>query len=351
MRMMSKPIPVGMRCGVSPLRSGVTTIDINDHGLLSEAELRGWHDVVSASAAHDHPDSVAPSPQLLRARLVTSRSYRRRSLWLATEAGKVVGVAGLRLFEAPAQSHLSQLDLDVHPGRRREGVGSRLLAAALAEARADGRSRMICEIGHDDDSHGFAVRHHFAKVLTIHRLLLDMSVGNDGRWEEIAGAAPSGYRPIDWQGVVADEWAAAFAAAKNGMSAAPTGGMDFGAVSWDAARVVQLGRNRVDQGETPLTVAAVRNGEIAGYTELVIPAGDAHRAVQYDTVVLPDHRGNGIGLWLKAVMLRRLRGDFPHITQVETGNADTNLHMRAVNERLGFRQVRSTHQYQCDLTR
>lgn len=325
-------------------------IDIGKRDVLSESELLAWHEVVSASTAFDHPEAVAPSPQLLRARLVSSVSRGRRSLWLATEAGKVVGVAGLRLFEAPAQSHLSQLALDVHPGHRRRGAGSRLLAAALAEARADGRSRMICEVGHDQAARSFAVRHGFAKVLTIHRLLLEVSAAADGRWDGIAGSARAGYVLLAWQGVVAEEWAAAFAVAKNGMSAAPTGGMDFGAVTWDAGRVVQMGRRRVDQGETLLTMAAVHKGEIAGYTELVIPAGNVHRAVQYDTVVLPDHRGNGLGLWLKAAMLRRLRGDFPHVTQVETGNADTNLHMRAVNERLGFTQVRSTHQYQRDLT-
>ena len=49
------------------------------------------------------------------------------------------------------------------------------------------------------------------------------------------------------------------------------------------------------------------------------------------------HRGRGLGKWLKAEMLLRVRRDFPEVRVVSTGNASSNEAMLSINERLGFR--------------
>jgi hypothetical protein len=59
--------------------------------------------------------------------------------------------------------------------------------------------------------------------------------------------------------------------------------------------------------------------------------------------VLAGHRGHGLGITVKAANLIRLRVDEPQVTRVLTWNAETNEHMRAVNERLGFRVVNCWH--------
>ena len=62
------------------------------------------------------------------------------------------------------------------------------------------------------------------------------------------------------------------------------------------------------------------------------------------------HRGHGLGLWLKAAMVRRLPAEHPAFTEVETDNAEDNVHMLAVNRALGFRPYRRTREFQLDLT-
>ncbi|MER6997159.1 GNAT family protein [Streptomyces sp. NPDC000410] len=147
-----------------------------------------------------------------------------------------------------------------------------------------------------------------------------------------------------------EDLADAFATAKNAMNDMPVGELDHGSVRWDAERVRTMAQVVADRGETLLTVAAVHDdGTMAGYSEIVIPAGAAERALQYDTAVVPAHRGHGLGLRVKAAMLRRLRAEHPGVVEIETDNAEDNVHMLAVNERLVFRSYRRTHEYQLDL--
>ena len=49
------------------------------------------------------------------------------------------------------------------------------------------------------------------------------------------------------------------------------------------------------------------------------------------------HRGHRLGLLVKLAMLDLLAAREPQVTRINTGNADGNRHMIAINERLCFR--------------
>jgi GNAT superfamily N-acetyltransferase len=64
------------------------------------------------------------------------RPFSRRIAWLAADAdGNPVGSAYLRLNSHETQSHLAELQLNVHPAERRRGIGSQLLGAVVNAAR------------------------------------------------------------------------------------------------------------------------------------------------------------------------------------------------------------------------
>ena len=65
--------------------------------------------------------------------------------------------------------------------------------------------------------------------------------------------------------------------------------------------------------------------------------------------MVPAHRGRGLGLWVKADMLVRLRAERPEVAEVLTGNASSNRHMLAVNERLGYRLWSQINGWQGDV--
>jgi hypothetical protein len=73
---------------------------------------------------------------------------------------------------------------------------------------------------------------------------------------------------------------------------------------------------------------------------------DREAALQEDTAVAPSHRGRRLGLALKCDMLLWLAEVEPQVTTVDTWNTETNHHMIAINEVLGYRVVARELQFQ-----
>ncbi|WJV48273.1 GNAT family N-acetyltransferase [Streptomyces flavofungini] len=318
---------------------------------VTAADAAAWHRIVAASTAHDLPGVLPPDPEQTLARLTKPALDSHRLTWLAAGAdGVPVGVAGLRLFASPGRDHLAELELHVDPAHRRLGTGSRLLAAVVAACRAEGRRSLIVEAAAAGPGEAFCEQRGFRRALTLDHLLLRLDDVAEADLVKLADAEHPGYRLTGWTGAVPDDLADAFAAAKNAMNDMPVGDLDFGSVAWDTARVHAMAKVVADRGDTLLTIAALHDdGTMAGYTEILIPRGAPPRVQQYDTAVVPEHRGHGLGLWVKAAMLRRLRAEHPDVTEIETDNADDNVHMLAVNHALGFRPHRRTREFQLDV--
>jgi len=313
---------------------------------VSDSDVAVWRDILAASMAHDLPGEPSPTLDHVHGYLTTGLDSHHL-LWVATNGDEVTGVARLRLFDGSGRAHLGQFAIDVHPDHRRRGVGSLLLDTVARAAREENRRSIVVEASSDTPGVAFLEARGFTCVLSLSLLLLN--VHDAGDVEEIVHSEHPGYRLTRWLGVVPGDLAETFATAKSAMGDMPTGDMDYGTTTWDTDRVRDMAEVVEKRGDTLLTVAAVHRDTVAGFTELVIPVGDGTRAIQYDTAVVPGHRGNGLGLWVKAAMLDWLRAEWPAVEEIETDNAEDNEHMLAVNERLGFHPLRKTRQYQYEL--
>ncbi|MET9406056.1 GNAT family N-acetyltransferase [Streptomyces sp. NPDC002935] len=322
-------------------------------GSISVTYAAAWHQVVAASMAHDLPGVPPPSPGQIHAQLTKPTLDSHRLTWLAAGAGGVpVGVAGLRLFTSRGRDHLAELELHVDPSHRRNGTGSQLLSAVVEACRTEDRRSLIVEAAADSPGEAFCERWSFRRALSLDHLILHLDKLDEAEILRVAGAEHPGYRLTSWTGTVPDDLSKAFAAAKNAMNDMPVGDLDYGTVDWDAERVRAMAQVIADRGDTLLTIAAVHDdGTMAGYTEILLPQGAPSRAQQYDTAVVPAHRGHGLGLWIKAAMVRRLPAEYPGVTEIETDNAEDNVHMLAVNRELGFRSYRRTREFQLDIPR
>ncbi|MEV1178002.1 GNAT family N-acetyltransferase, partial [Nonomuraea sp. NPDC049784] len=119
----------------------------------------------------------------------------RRLAWLAAlPTGVPAGSAFLRLFTRAGQDHLAELELQVHPAERRGGIGSRLLAAAVAAARVDGRRCVIAQADAGSTGEAFLAAHGFRTVLTLTYARLPLAQADLAALAEIVRSPHPGYR-------------------------------------------------------------------------------------------------------------------------------------------------------------
>ena len=92
-----------------------------------------------------------------------------------------------------------------------------------------------------------------------------------------------------------------------------------------------------------------RTGELVDYTETFWHPTRAALVYQGATAVRPGARGQGLGQWLKAQMLRHVLAECPGARWVRTNNAEENAAMLRINVALGFRPWASFTEWQLRL--
>lgn len=337
----------------------VEDLDIREYRLPAEVDAE-WTEIVRVrNAVETHTlgtDALAMGPAELVAIFRDSTRRRARQL-VATLDGVLVGRS---LVWLPAGGTTATGVVDVLPEHRGRGVGAALLAATEAIAAEEGRTQWQCAVAHpvvdvgerrvprtgvgsvpaDAPGVRFLASHGYRleQVARISRLVVDDVV-------PAPDPAP-GFRVHAWTGATPAPWIADVAHLKSVMStAAPTGELGVDEVTWTGADVREHDAELADAGRTMLTCAAehTASGRLAAFTELEIPPvaddGRARPAVQEDTLALPEHRGRGLGMLVKAHNLVRLREELPDVRDVLTFNAEENRHMLAVNVALGFRAI------------
>ncbi|GAA3375525.1 GNAT family N-acetyltransferase [Streptomyces sannanensis] len=275
-----------------------------------------------------------------------------RLVWLASDAdGAPVGSAFLRLFTRAGQEHLAELELHVHPAERRAGVGSLLIGAVVAAAREEGRRCVVAQADAGSPGELFLSARGFRKVLTLTYARLALAEADIAALRETVEQPHPGYRLASWNGTVPDGLARTFADSRRAMDDMPMDDTDYGTVTWDVDRVRAAARAVEQRGDLLRTVVAIdeSDGSIAGFTELVVPGSKKGDAQHYGTGVLPEHRGHGLGRWMKAESIRQAREHYPDLAGLLTDTADSNAHMRRVNDSLGYTPTHKALEYQLDL--
>lgn len=181
----------------------------------------------------------------------------RRLAWLASDAdGIPVGSASLRLPATTGQDHLATLELRVHPAERRKRTGSRLLDAAVAAARRDGRRSVLAQAVAGSPGDRFLPVRGFRKVLTLVYTRLALADADLTALTEIVEGPHPGYRLASWEGTVPDDLAESFVASRHAMDDMPMGSSDFGTVTWDLDRVRAAAAAVARRGDLLYTVVA-----------------------------------------------------------------------------------------------
>lgn len=313
---------------------------IEQAGPADARDARGCHEVYLAAQRVDQPGGPWFTDRAFAGWLAVGWDGNPREVWLARRAGVV---AGWYRLELPSRENLDQanLDLIVHPAERQRGVGRALLRHAADRAAANGRT-LISGVARQDSPGEALARSAGAKpgLVDIQRVL-DVAALDRAKRAGLRGPAEraaAGYSLVSWAGPVPEEFIERVASVYNAMSDAPRDpGVE--AEQWDAKRIRAMVNDLQPRfGMHNYTVAARHDdtGELAALTEVAVDPEDPGWGHQLITVVVRQHRGHRLGLLLKVAMMDLLATTEPGLERILTSNAQSNQHMVAVNDALGY---------------
>lgn len=327
----------------------VEPADVSDRELASAVRLR---QVLDAEA---RPDDPPTSAEAIATRMRLRQASQWRRFFVARDStGAVVGygVVGRDLRDSENE-HMRWSEIAVHPAHRRRGLG-RALLAELVDAVADQGDGLFF-IGQATDAvpagEAFARAVGGAPGLGMKLNQLDLRAVDRAKVAEWARIDPPGYRLERADGTVPEDMVRPYIEAANGMNDAPRGDLRMG--DWHLTEEHIRDREKWvrEAGVEWWLIVAVHEatGQGAGFTDVAYDPRMPHVIQQRGTAVTDEHRGHGIGLWMKAAMLERILAERPAAVFVRTGNAHDNAPMLRINTQLGFRHAWSETLWQASL--
>ncbi len=266
--------------------------------------------------------------------------------WEPSQSDTIAGLLSFSVVRKGAPSYEGKRDeavveVEVLGPYRRAGIGLRFLQKALELADKYDRSLLV---GHteEDDGKSFlrAIGAKFARTSRQSRLPLElMDWEMIERWAE-EGPVRSPDTSILWFGNRLDEeyleaYSELFTEVYND---APRDELETGdlIVTPESLREWEA-KFDASGGRAILGVTRESDGALSGMTEMAYWPEEKAMIRQFMTGVSRPYRGRGLGKWLKAAMLLKVREEYPQVGTVVTDNATTNAAMLAINSRLGFK--------------
>lgn len=247
---------------------------------------------------------------------------------------QAIAIGHVELTFDPANSALAFVEL----APVTSDASSVLLSELLRLAQADGRTSVIAWGDCTPTSDAFWTDLGAELRSTDQESDLDMASVDPVLMTRWTNALPGDIQLVHWAGRCPDEHMDALVATANAMNDAPTDDLEIADTVFDAAMLQADFDARHACGFDYLGILAIcAGGSAAGTTEVLVNRHRPAYSWQWNTVVLPDHRGRGVGRAMKAAMWQRLRAEAPEVATLRTGNAQSNAAMLAINTEMGFR--------------
>ncbi len=328
----------------------ISTVDPSDSGAFN-----AWYAAYVAATSHGRTDTPVWEKGELLALLLEDDDHRtwEREIAAAVDGDTVVGSAWI---DWPMKDNLNRGEfiLGVVPDARHRGVGAALYEHVATRLAARHRTVLATRVNQPVDGPSapgsrFLERRGFTKVNVDARRVLPMPVAPErlARLHDEAAGEADGYTITTWVGACPERYGAQYARLKSLLSTqAPLGDSVYEPESWDVDRLRNEERLLARQNRVSVTALAVADdGAPVGHTQIVLPKGRDH-AFQWDTLVLPEHRGHRLGMLLKVANVRALNDLDASCRRVTTWNAVSNDAMNAVNDALGYRTVEVTEDWE-----
>lgn len=340
------------------LRVGDVSIHEIDVPNISDDEIVAINDFSNDMRAESEPDDPPTPIELARASFRNRPDFAVLRMFAAHDPnGAIAAIGNASFLRTDENQHLLNAGIGVRSDRRRQGIGTELLRLIVGVADGEGRPLLIGGTrAHVPAGEAFAaaVGAEAAQANHVNRLVLaDVDRDLVSRWIEDGPKRAPGYS-LEWiDGIYPDDRLDEILDVMHVMNDAPRDDvqMEDMRITPEQYREMAKQIEAIDVELWALFARHDESGRLVGLTDVQWLAADPDTVGQGNTGVRPEHRGHGLGKWLKAVMLQRILDERPEAKDIRTGNADSNDAMLAINRALGFKPYRAVTTWQVTVDR
>lgn len=320
---------------------------------LREADLRAIYDLDREIALEGAPEDGYYDYGSYVARVLGQPEDWRSTYVIARSGDKAVGIGRAGWREAPENRHLAGAGVHVTREARRQAVGRGLLGEIAAIAEAAGRTLLMGDTSARRPAGEAFCRSIGAQAgLVEHENRLELAEVDRNLVHSWLKPRP-GYRLLSVDGAIPQEHHVEAIRVLDVMNDAPRGDLDAEDEHETPDGMARFEAWIVASGAQVWTVFAQHeaSGRLAGFTRVDWHPSMPRVVWQWGTAVEREHRGHGLGRWMKGAMLDRILRERPSAERVVTTNATSNRWMLAINSELGFRPVNTVTHWQVETAR
>ena len=313
-------------------------------------QMRDMADLLEACRRVDSPFRRPRSADSLAVELRYGWDLEPDRAWLVYEAGAAVAHGSVSVSEWDNRD-VAWLGVQVHPDLRTRGIGWELMSFLETQAQELGRTCLGTDAWDGSPGAQFALNRHYDKksqAILRRQDLTALDLAEVRRMREAAMVHASDYELLRLSGPVPEEMLEEYCQVAASINDAPLDDLELEDDNYDPQRMRDHERAMAARGIEVYRVVARRRGTgaLGGHTAMLVERRDPELGMQEDTAVTPAHRGRRLGTALKAEMVLWLAEVEPQLNRVETWNTESNEHMIAINESLGYQVVARELQFQ-----
>ncbi|MFW9921972.1 MAG: hypothetical protein ACFFDW_01655 [Candidatus Thorarchaeota archaeon] len=308
-----------------------------------------YHDYRRRKHLEVNPDDPIDSDESHQKTLQINAQYPEIELCLYniidTATNRQIGDAMQVMFKEASPSyegtkHLVQFDIHINKGYRLSGIGTQVLKKIYQVSKEKGKT-MLVSGSFEKDGNAFLekIGATLALASVENRLHMD-----EVDWEMVEewmkeGPIRSPETRLEVFYKIPDELIENYCNLYTEvLNQQPLGVLDVGTIR----TTPEMHRNQEkmfqEMGRIWITmITRESKGAISGLTEVRYNPEKKTIVAQLLTGVQEQYRHHGLGKWLKAAMLLKIKNDFPEVKYISTGNANANAPMLSINNRLGFK--------------
>ena len=292
----------------------------------------------AAQFAYANPDEPPLVVEAMATGMGLEIDDERCLLLLARKDGLLVG-RGRLTYDLVQNTDKGHLHVTVRPQERRQGLGTTLVARLAQEALNLSRtmySTATSSRSPDGETFAASLGARASLPMVISELMLGaLDHAQLQAW--VTRPANDPYRLHRFT-LVPDHELGRVAAVFGVMNTAPRGDLEYDdwVISPDMVASWQQAQLTTGWQRLLYTVEHLPTAEFVAFSEVGWHPQRAALIDQQGTAVRADHRGHGLGKWVKAAILLDLPGHNPEGRKIYTGNANENAAMLGINRALGY---------------